>query len=112
MVNSAHIIASLSCTCPTSVRPLRPAEQQRYDHHQRGFTEVFGHGFSPQLSSAGLVYKHFGRDIVAEAAGVAPDHENAQLLWLTVYKFFIEALDAIDNGEPCAAADNLAHALL
>lgn len=112
MVNSAHIIASLSCTCPTSVRPLRPAEQQRYDHHQRGFTEVFGHGFSTKLSSAGLVYKHFGRDIVAEAAGVAPDHENAQLLWLTVYKFFIEALDAIDNGEPCAAADNLAHALL
>jgi uncharacterized UPF0160 family protein len=32
-------------------------ENQRYDHHQRGFTEVFGHGFSTKLSSAGLVYK-------------------------------------------------------
>ena len=30
----------------------------RYDHHQRGFTEVFGSGFdSVKLSSAGLVYK-------------------------------------------------------
>lgn len=29
----------------------------RYDHHQKGFEEVFGHGFSTKLSSAGLVYK-------------------------------------------------------
>lgn len=26
---------------------------QRFDHHQRGFTEVFGHGFDTKLSSAG-----------------------------------------------------------
>ena len=32
----------------------------RYDHHQRGFEEVFGHGFVTKLSSAGLVYKHYG----------------------------------------------------
>ena len=29
----------------------------RFDHHQRDFTEVFGHGFETKLSSAGLVYK-------------------------------------------------------
>ncbi len=31
----------------------------RYDHHQRGFTEVFGYGGFDRikLSSAGLVYK-------------------------------------------------------
>lgn len=28
-----------------------------YDHHQKGFEEVFGHGFNTKLSSAGLVYK-------------------------------------------------------
>ncbi|GMP70671.1 hypothetical protein CsSME_00029425 [Camellia sinensis var. sinensis] len=28
-----------------------------YDHHQKGFKEVFGHGFTTKLSSAGLVYK-------------------------------------------------------
>lgn len=47
------------------------AETHRYDHHQRGFAEVFGHGFDTKLSSAGLVYKHFGREIIA---GVPPEH--------------------------------------
>jgi uncharacterized UPF0160 family protein len=34
-------------------------EKHRYDHHQRGFTEVFGFGGfeKTKLSSAGLVYK-------------------------------------------------------
>lgn len=34
-------------------------EHRRYDHHQRGFSEVFGHGGfdKTKLSSAGLVYK-------------------------------------------------------
>lgn len=31
--------------------------RDRYDHHQKGFQEVFGHGFATKLSSAGLVYK-------------------------------------------------------
>ena len=33
--------------------------RHRYDHHQRGFTEVFGNGGYDKikLSSAGLVYK-------------------------------------------------------
>jgi uncharacterized UPF0160 family protein len=35
----------------------------RYDHHQRGFAEVFGHGFNTKLSSAGLVYRHFGEHL-------------------------------------------------
>lgn len=32
-------------------------KSERYDHHQKGFNEVFGHGFDTKLSSAGLVYK-------------------------------------------------------
>ena len=31
--------------------------RDRYDHHQPGFEQVFGHGFTTKLSSAGLVYK-------------------------------------------------------
>lgn len=31
--------------------------RDRYDHHQKGFNEVFGHGFVTKLSSAGLIYK-------------------------------------------------------
>lgn len=34
---------------------------------QSGFAEVFGHGFKTKLSSAGLIYKHFGLSIVTSA---------------------------------------------
>ena len=38
-------------------------ENNRFDHHQREFAEIFGHGFVTKLSSAGLVYKHFGKAV-------------------------------------------------
>lgn len=69
-----------------------------FDHHQRSFSGTFGHGFSTRLSSAGLVYKHFGRRIVASIAGVPEDSEDAQTLWLAAYERFVEELDAVDNG--------------
>ncbi|DBB18394.1 hypothetical protein WJX82_003401 [Trebouxia sp. C0006] len=71
---------------------------ERYDHHQRGFTEVFGHGFVTKLSSAGLVYKHYGKEIVAAAMGQPRDSPAVETTWLAVYKYFMEAVDGIDNG--------------
>ncbi|TFK57282.1 metal-dependent protein hydrolase [Heliocybe sulcata] len=71
---------------------------QRFDHHQRGFEEVFGHGFTTKLSSAGLVYKHFGREIIASRMGTDVKDEKVDTLWLKLYREFIEALDGIDNG--------------
>lgn len=129
----------------------------RYDHHQRGFGEVFGHGFDTKLSSAGargsgtrppqqqqpprskqqgriacqpaaicavtcapctccpapcaghlrppppllppgLVYKHHGPDIVASLMKLPTEHGDVQAVLLQVYKSFIEAVDAVDNG--------------
>ncbi|KAF5734967.1 UPF0160 protein [Tripterygium wilfordii] len=70
----------------------------RYDHHQKGFEEVFGHGFSTKLSSAGLVYKHFGKQIIANELGVDEEHPDVHSLFLAVYKSFMEAIDAVDNG--------------
>ncbi|XP_075485503.1 uncharacterized protein LOC142525197 isoform X1 [Primulina tabacum] len=72
--------------------------KDRYDHHQKGFGEVFGHGFSTKLSSAGLIYKHFGKEIIAKELQVDEDHPDVQRLFLAVYKSFMEAIDAIDNG--------------
>ncbi len=46
------------------------AGNNRFDHHQKGFEEVFGSGFDKiKLSSAGLVYKHFGREIGESGMG-------------------------------------------
>ncbi|KAL7123588.1 hypothetical protein ACP275_01G114200 [Erythranthe tilingii] len=72
--------------------------KDRYDHHQKGFEEVLGHGFNTKLSSAGLVYKHFGKEIIAKELQVDEDHPDVFRLFLAVYKSFMEAIDAIDNG--------------
>ncbi|XVF12892.1 hypothetical protein REPUB_Repub08aG0159000 [Reevesia pubescens] len=70
----------------------------RYDHHQKGFEEVFGHGFNTKLSSAGLVYKHFGKEIIAKELQLGEDHPDVLRLFLAIYKSFMEAIDAVDNG--------------
>ncbi|KAI4981204.1 hypothetical protein ZWY2020_021689 [Hordeum vulgare] len=72
--------------------------RHRYDHHQKGFNEVFGYGFNTKLSSAGLVYKHFGKEIIAKELQLNEDHEDVHRVYLAIYKSFVEALDAIDNG--------------
>lgn len=68
-----------------------------FDHHQREFFETFDDDHKTKLSSAGLVYKHFGRDIIKSILGT-PSASDVDLLYLKVYKQFIEALDANDNG--------------
>lgn len=50
---------------------------------------------------AGLVYKHYGREIVASAMGLPSDSPEVEAVYLAVYKNFMESIDAIDNGE-CA----------
>ena len=46
-----------TCDIVVDVGGVYDESKQRFDHHQRGFAEVFGHGFNTKLSSAGLVYK-------------------------------------------------------
>ena len=70
---------------------------KRYDHHQREFTTVFPH-HSTKLSSAGLVYLHYGKAIISECTGLSPDSPDADLLYWKLYDDFVEAFDANDNG--------------
>ncbi|KAJ7293606.1 metal-dependent protein hydrolase [Mycena rebaudengoi] len=72
--------------------------KQLFDHHQRGFNEVFGYGFETKLSSAGLIYKHFGQEVIANKTQLPIDDPKVMTLWLKMYKEFIEAIDGIDNG--------------
>ena len=52
-----------------------------------------------KLSSAGLVYKHFGKEIVAADMKQPIDSQAVETTWLAVYKYFMEAVDGIDNGK-------------
>ena len=107
-----------TCSIVVDVGGVYDESKQRFDHHQRGFQEVFGHGFNTKLSSAGLVYKcvylrlsccdsrydcsvlprHFGKEIIASRVHAKLEEEKVQTLWLKLYKEYIEAIDAIDNG--------------
>lgn len=46
-----------TCDIVVDVGAVYDPEKQLFDHHQREFTGVFGHGFKTKLSSAGLIYK-------------------------------------------------------
>lgn len=59
----------------------------RYDHHQRSFEETYSSESTVKLSSAGLVYRHFGREIVGCDEVVDE-----------IYYDFVHAIDGIDNG--------------
>lgn len=68
-----------------------------FDHHQRGFEETFSADFQTKLSSAGLVYKHFGKEAISQVIKNDDTH-TLELLHKKIYEEFIEAVDANDNG--------------
>jgi uncharacterized UPF0160 family protein len=78
---------------------------KHFDHHQREFTTTFSPAFSTKLSSAGLVYKHFAKAIIAQRTGLEESHPSVELLYTKIYREFIEALDANDNGISAYPAD-------
>ena len=92
----------------------------RYDHHQRGFFETFdGENkaardggrpdvtgadtatgkYKTKLSASGLVYKHYGREIMCRLHPTLRDNPDA-LEWAydKMYMDFMEAIDGNDNG--------------
>merc|ERR1719272_2584953 len=71
---------------------------QRYDHHQKEFTDVMEElGFATKLSSAGLIYRHFGRDFIKAVTG-DQSQEALEAIYRKIYRSFMEEIDGIDNG--------------
>ena len=73
----------------------------KFDHHQRTFDRTLSHLDSTKkctikLSSAGLVYHHFGREIIASTLGSS--EKATEKVFDKVYDNFIKEIDAIDNG--------------
>lgn len=69
-----------------------------FDHHQREFDTTFNENYKTKLSSAGLVYKHFGKEIIKGVLKLEDGNPNIELLYDKIYKEFVESLDANDNG--------------
>lgn len=75
------------------------ALKNRFDHHQRTFDATFP-DHQTKLSSAGLVYMHFGKAIIAQHTNLPIDHPDVEIIFQKLYDDFVEALDAHDNGIP------------
>ncbi|PVV05161.1 hypothetical protein BB560_000319 [Smittium megazygosporum] len=93
--------ATLSeCDIVVDVGGVYDHASKRYDHHQRGFTETFSPDFKTKLSSAGLIYKHYGQQAMSQLLGWNLESQSSklELLHNKLYKSLIEGLDGIDNG--------------
>ncbi|KAI5867114.1 metal-dependent protein hydrolase [Durotheca rogersii] len=97
-----------ACHTVVDVGGVYDPAARRFDHHQRSFDTVFP-GRETKLSSAGLVYMHFGRALVAQKLGrpradapadpaAEDEDEDVTLLWRKIYESFVEPVDANDNG--------------
>lgn len=78
-------------------------KRHRYDHHQRTFSETFNSLFPEKpwvtkLSSAGLIYVHFGRRLLAQLTQLKEDDKQLEVLYDKLYENFVEEVDAVDNG--------------
>jgi len=54
--------------------------------------------WTTKLSSAGLVYYHFGHDVIAELTSRSANDRVVDKLYDKVYENFVEEVDGIDNG--------------
>lgn len=86
------------CEAAVDVGGVYDPQTQRFDNHQRTFTGTFDQR-DTKLSSAGLVYKTFGRKIIQLLDDVTLD-----TLHLKVYKNFVEHINGIDNSVEDASA--------
>ncbi|XP_037088445.1 MYG1 exonuclease-like [Pollicipes pollicipes] len=91
------------CDIVVDVGAVYNPELHRYDHHQKSFSESMRSltaGAKPwvtRLSSAGLIFHHFGRDVLDTQLGPAAS-EHREVVFDRLYQTFMEEIDAVDNG--------------
>ena len=96
VVRSRDASELAKCDIVIDVGAVYDHESRRYDHHQRSFDGILGRGFSTKLSACGLVYKHYGQEVIA---ALYPEHSaDVDLFYDKLYSGFVEHVDAIDNG--------------
>lgn len=69
-----------------------------YDHHQKSFSETFSNDYTIPLSSCGLIWKHFGKDIIRKLVEKDLTHDMTEKIYQIMYKKVFLSIDANDNG--------------
>ncbi|XP_031636724.1 UPF0160 protein [Contarinia nasturtii] len=100
------------CDIVVDVGSVFDAEKLRFDHHQKTFQDTLGslrpefaEKFSKvRLSSAGLIYTHYGEEVIGRLVkrlkGIELSQECLRRVFEKVYENFIQEIDGIDNGVP------------
>ncbi|XP_067033438.1 MYG1 exonuclease-like [Acropora muricata] len=91
------------CDIVVDVGGIYDSDNHRYDHHQRSFTGCMktlcpNKPWTTKLSSAGLIYLHFGHRVIAQTLNTKVDEDITGKVYDKVYEDFIQEVDAIDNG--------------
>lgn len=92
-----------TCDIVVDVGGIYDPSKHRYDHHQRTFTETMTSvlpekKWTTKLSSAGLVYVHFGMEVIGKLLGLPTSDPTTGVIYDKMYENFMEEIDAIDNG--------------
>jgi uncharacterized UPF0160 family protein len=100
------------CDIVVDVGSVFDPSKKRYDHHQKSFNETFKtlrpdlkiSGGDIRLSSAGLIYVHYGEKIIKDMLKASADIEltpsQLQSIFIKIYQSLIQEIDGIDNGVP------------
>lgn len=103
-----------TCNIVVDVGAVFDAASHRYDHHQPSF-DLTMKDFHPhlkpvvKLSSAGLIYAHFGKRVISEIVGKLHSDADLETLFKQVYSGLISEVDAIDNGVPISDGPTTYH---
>jgi uncharacterized UPF0160 family protein len=73
----------------------------KFDHHQKGCNESMDNKKKIPMSSAGMVYKKYGKDFIKSIYAI-DSVEDLMSIYDQFYYQFIQEIDAIDNGLPVA----------
>ncbi len=96
LLNTSHILVD--------VGGVYDPETLRFDHHQKGCEEYFADGFNVKLSSIGMVWKHYGKELLGMYIQSHPDFNQIDIekyiegLHTEVYLKSIQEIDGHDNG--------------
>lgn len=86
-----------SGTIVIDVGSIYDPDKLRFDHHQEDCNLTFGNDYTIPMSSAGMIYKHYGKQYLAsilnkEISDISEGFIN------DIYKNIFLAIDAHDNG--------------
>ena len=99
------VLDTLDIVC--DVGAVFDPERFRFDHHQKSFDTYWYENDTKdnggiKLSSAGLIYKYFGKEVLAniieEVWQTKYSEEHLEKIYKKLYPGFFLEIDAIDNG--------------